>query len=244
MTIQHFHHPIAVAVFSLAIAFVGGCGKSRITHPEQPDVMGAYQALVSAVATCAEQLATCAQAADGDGVSLQACRDEAQACRENAGGGALANAISACTSAARECRQVADGSDAVAACREQLLDCIGVGSNAAPTGNRGAAPVAACIATMRACVSADGDAGACAQEVRMCVLAAVGAEEGAGSGNDDEDAGASVDPGTPDDVPAPATPDSGAASSCMEQFETCMSAGGTPQACGRALRECGRSAAP
>lgn len=254
--------------FTLAVSIAActavGCEKTTDARAGN-DVMVAFDALSSAIAACGGDLATCAADAAGDAAAQQACRSAFAGCQQSAGGpaaGALADAVVACTEATGPCASDAGGQEA-SACHEELQTCLGASlpmaaapeRDAAADGGDHAPPVASCIDELLACVMGAGDPMECGLAVRACIIANVPAPAGvipddpgsaaADAGMPDDLSEPPADAGMPDDLPVPPTPDAGMtgeppAASCVEAFEACVSAGGTPQSCGQQLRECGR----
>ena len=249
MSPQHIRN-CALAVSMTAFAGTG-CDQpqTRETRPQENPVTVAFDALSSAIAGCGDELA--------------ACNDAFTACQQSAGApaaNALADAVVECTRSVGPCASDAGG-PAASSCHEALQSCLGATLPSPPTpddedgGGPDAdhgSPVASCIDTLLECVMQDGNAMACAQDVRACIIASVPAppgvipvDPGSGAG----DAGMPEPPTTPDagmpgDV-EPTTPDAGMAgappsSSCMEAFEACVDAGGTAASCSKDLRECER----
>jgi hypothetical protein len=261
MNPKHFgSYARTVAIVGLTAA---GCGTSSTVEPPKDEVTVAFDALSSAIAACGGDLAMCSQAADGDVTALETCRETFAGCQQTAGGpaaGALANAVVACTENTGTCASDAGG-QAAAACHEELQTCLGANRPAPPEHDAGsaggghAAPVAPCIDDLLACITGDGDVKTCALAVRTCIIANVPAPPGvipedpgsaAGdAGMQDDHPEPPADAGMPDDLPEPPTPDAGMAgeppaATCMEAFDACIEAGGTPKTCGMALRECER----
>jgi len=116
-----------------------------------------------------------------------------------------------------------------------------------------------CLKDLRSCIEADGKPGDCAHEVRSCVVAALpsvdvvaprrsGDAQGddknkdAGSADDrggkGSDSGKPADTGKPVDAGSGGKDRSGEARKCVTGFSACLEAGGVPQTCVTALKDC------
>lgn len=142
-----------------------------------------FDELASAVAACAAELRSCGDDEDAGFSDREACQKDFLSCRAEAGKASqnsLADEISVCQERAEICRADA-GSDAdEVKCKNSLRVCIGEAHDKdQPDGGDGAgpnphAPTYQCFGQLRECVADGGAPKTCAEEVRTCVIAAVG----------------------------------------------------------------------
>jgi len=254
---------------SAALAACGGEADSSSKAGVSVDA--AYGALVSDVAQCAKEVDTCLTAAGSDEVAVDQCRTDFASCKDTAGKRAensLAAAVTACTSEHRECAKANQKTDTgVRACKEELRSCMAAAHPQHADDDAGVEESESkpnsgkkdCLVDLHTCVEADGNAAACAQEVRGCVVASlpsgdvVAPKQRPTQAHDkDDDAGVSMHEGKgkPADAGKPADPGSegkgraAEARKCVSSFSGCVEAGSAARDCVSALKDCKSAVEP
>jgi len=256
------------ALGSVAFAACGGGTDSGTTSGSSVDAAyGALVSDIAhcgkQVDSCLNAAADSA-AVDQCRAQFSSCRDSAGAKAENS----LAGAVTSCTSKHRECAKAAHGGDAgVKPCTDDLKMCLASahghdGSSDDADGGvdessdkGGSGKNKDCLEDLRSCVEADGKPADCAHEVRSCIVAAMpsvdvvapkrsddGKSKDAGAGEDHSgkggDSGKAADAGKPEDAGSSGKDRSGEARKCVTTFSSCVEAGGAPQTCLSALKDC------
>jgi len=187
----------------------------------------AENSLSGAVTSCTRQHRECAKAAQGGDAGVKPCTDDLTMCLASAHG----------HDGSRE-----DSDGGVDESKDESSSGKGKGKD--------------CLEDLRSCVEADGKPADCAHEVRSCVVAALPSVDVVaprrsddGDGDDkNKDAGIAGDRGGKGSDSGKAADAGNAGSSgkdrsgearkCVTGFSACLEAGGVPQTCVRALKDC------